>query len=111
MGHRPPPQTLAGQPLRVWTLPNAIGFLRLALIPLFLVLALSSSDGTDALPAGSEVKVTYRAPTRPGDELTVRLGELGTAEDGRTELAAECVTQAGTAVVSITALLPAPAAG
>jgi acyl dehydratase len=67
--------------------------------------------GTDALPAGSEVKVTYRAPTRPGDELTVRLGELGTAEDGRTELAAECVTQAGTAVVSITALLPAPAAG
>ena len=32
----PPPQTLAGQPLRVWTLPNAIGFLRLALIPVFL---------------------------------------------------------------------------
>jgi CDP-diacylglycerol--glycerol-3-phosphate 3-phosphatidyltransferase len=47
----PPPQTLPGQPLNVWTVPNAIGFARLALIPLFLVLALSSDDGTDALPA------------------------------------------------------------
>ena len=63
--------------------------------------------GTDALPAGSEVKVTYRAPTRPGDEVTVRLGEMGAAEDGRTTLAAECVTQEGTTVVSVTALLPA----
>ncbi len=33
----PPPQTLAGQPLRAWTIPNAIGFVRLALIPVFLV--------------------------------------------------------------------------
>jgi CDP-diacylglycerol--glycerol-3-phosphate 3-phosphatidyltransferase len=47
----PPPQTQAGQPLRPWTIPNAIGFIRLALIPVFLVVALSSSDGTGALPA------------------------------------------------------------
>jgi cardiolipin synthase (CMP-forming) len=47
---RPPPQTLAGQPLRPWTIPNAIGFVRLALIPVFLVLALSSDNGTDPLP-------------------------------------------------------------
>jgi CDP-diacylglycerol--glycerol-3-phosphate 3-phosphatidyltransferase len=47
----PPPATLAGAPLNVWTIPNAIGFLRLALIPVFLVLALSSDSGTDALPA------------------------------------------------------------
>jgi cardiolipin synthase len=47
----PPPQTLSGQPWNVWTIPNAIGFLRLALIPIFLVLALSSDSGTDALPA------------------------------------------------------------
>jgi len=47
----PPPQTLPGQPWRVWTVPNGIGFVRLALIPLFLVLALSSEDGTDPLPA------------------------------------------------------------
>jgi cardiolipin synthase len=44
----PPPQTLAGQPLRPWTIPNAIGFVRLALIPVFLIVALSSSDGVDA---------------------------------------------------------------
>ena len=43
----PPPETLAGQPWRPWTLPNAIGFVRLALIPVFLVLALGSDDGTD----------------------------------------------------------------
>jgi cardiolipin synthase len=47
----PPPQTRTGQPLRPWTIPNAIGFIRLALLPLFLVLALTSHDGTDALPA------------------------------------------------------------
>jgi CDP-diacylglycerol--glycerol-3-phosphate 3-phosphatidyltransferase len=46
----PPPQTLAGQPQNPWTIPNAIGYVRLALIPLFLVLALSSESGTDALP-------------------------------------------------------------
>jgi cardiolipin synthase (CMP-forming) len=47
----PPPQTLAGQPLRPWTIPNAIGFLRLALVPVFLVVALTSQDGVDALAA------------------------------------------------------------
>jgi cardiolipin synthase (CMP-forming) len=47
----PPPETLAGQPLRPWTLPNAIGFARLALIPVFLVVAFSSADGTGAAPA------------------------------------------------------------
>jgi cardiolipin synthase (CMP-forming) len=47
----PPPQTQAGQPLRPWTIPNAIGFARLALIPVFLIVALSSSDGTGALEA------------------------------------------------------------
>ncbi|MFL5842062.1 MAG: CDP-alcohol phosphatidyltransferase family protein [Thermoleophilaceae bacterium] len=41
----PPPETLAGAPLNPWTLPNAIGFARLALIPVFLVLALGSGDG------------------------------------------------------------------
>jgi len=47
----PPPATLPGAPWNVWTIPNAIGFVRLALIPTFLVLAFSSDDGTDALPA------------------------------------------------------------
>jgi len=47
----PPPETLSGSPLRPWTLPNLIGFTRLALIPVFLVVALSSADGTGALAA------------------------------------------------------------
>jgi CDP-diacylglycerol--glycerol-3-phosphate 3-phosphatidyltransferase len=45
----PPRQTLSDQPLRPWTIPNAIGFARLALIPVFLAVALSSRDGHDAL--------------------------------------------------------------
>jgi cardiolipin synthase (CMP-forming) len=47
----PPPETLSGSPLRPWTVPNAIGFTRLALIPVFLVVALSSANGTGALGA------------------------------------------------------------
>ncbi len=44
----PPPQTRAGEPLRPFTIPNAIGFARLALIPVFLIVALSSDDGVGA---------------------------------------------------------------
>jgi len=47
----PPPETLPGQPLNVWTVPNAVGLLRLALIPVFLVWALGTEDGTEPGPA------------------------------------------------------------
>jgi len=47
----PPSATLSGHPLNPWTLPNAIGFARLAGIPVFLVVALSSQNGQDALAA------------------------------------------------------------
>ena len=40
-----PRQTRAGEPLRPFTLPNLVGYLRLASIPVFLYLALSSDDG------------------------------------------------------------------
>jgi cardiolipin synthase (CMP-forming) len=43
----PPPETLKGQPLHPWTIPNAIGYVRLALIPVFLAFAFSSDDGQD----------------------------------------------------------------
>jgi CDP-diacylglycerol--glycerol-3-phosphate 3-phosphatidyltransferase len=43
-----PPESRRGAPLHPWTIPNAIGFVRLALIPVFLVLALSSGDGRTA---------------------------------------------------------------
>lgn len=44
----PPPQTRKGGPLQPWTIPNAIGFTRILLIPLFLVLAMKSGDGREA---------------------------------------------------------------
>jgi cardiolipin synthase len=47
----PPDATLSGHPLNPWTIPNAIGYLRLAGIPAFLVIALSSRHGHDALAA------------------------------------------------------------
>jgi cardiolipin synthase (CMP-forming) len=43
----PPPATLKGQPLHPWTIPNAIGYVRLALIPVFLIIAFSSENGQD----------------------------------------------------------------
>ena len=46
----PPPQaTHSDQPWRPWTIPNAIGYIRLALIPVFLIIALSSHHGQNAL--------------------------------------------------------------
>ncbi len=47
----PPPETMRDAPWNPWTIPNAISFVRLALIPVFLVLAFTSDEGTDALPA------------------------------------------------------------
>jgi CDP-diacylglycerol--glycerol-3-phosphate 3-phosphatidyltransferase len=44
----PPPETRRGEALHPWTIPNAIGFVRIALIPVFLVVALRSDDGRDA---------------------------------------------------------------
>jgi CDP-diacylglycerol--glycerol-3-phosphate 3-phosphatidyltransferase len=41
----PPRETRAGEPLNPWTIPNLIGFTRIALIPVFLVIALGSGDG------------------------------------------------------------------
>ncbi|HZK16030.1 MAG TPA: CDP-alcohol phosphatidyltransferase family protein [Solirubrobacterales bacterium] len=40
-----PPQTRKGMPLRPFTIPNAVGYVRLALIPVFLWLAFDSADG------------------------------------------------------------------
>jgi cardiolipin synthase len=45
----PPEATLPDQPLNPWTIPNAIGYLRLLGIPVFLALALSSSHGRDTV--------------------------------------------------------------
>jgi cardiolipin synthase len=46
-----PSQTRRGAPLHPWTLPNLVGYLRLAAIPVFLVLAFQTDDGRDTAPA------------------------------------------------------------
>ena len=47
----PPPETRRGAPLNPWTIPNAIGFVRLALLPVFLVIAFESGDGRSVTAA------------------------------------------------------------
>ena len=44
-----PEATMSGHPLNPWTIPNLVDYVRLAAIPVFLVIALSSDDGMDAL--------------------------------------------------------------
>jgi cardiolipin synthase len=44
-----PPQTRAGAPLRPFTIPNLIGYARIALLGVFLAVALSSDDGREPL--------------------------------------------------------------
>jgi len=59
----PPAATRSDQPLRPWTVPNAIGYVRLAGIPVFLLIALSSGNGRSA------AAVTLFAATGCGDYL------------------------------------------
>lgn len=47
----PPPETQKGQPLRPFTIPNLVSYVRLALLPVFVALAFSSDDGRDAAAA------------------------------------------------------------
>jgi phosphatidylglycerophosphate synthase len=59
----PPPATRKGEPLRPWTVPNAISYVRLALLPVFLVVALDSGDGRDAVAAALYFGIAW------GDQL------------------------------------------
>jgi cardiolipin synthase len=47
-----PISTRRGEPLHPWTIPNLVGYVRLAAIPLFLYLAYESDDGRSAAAAG-----------------------------------------------------------
>jgi cardiolipin synthase len=47
----PPRETRKGEPLHPWTIPNAVGYLRLAGLPVFLVLAYNTGDGTSVASA------------------------------------------------------------
>jgi CDP-diacylglycerol--glycerol-3-phosphate 3-phosphatidyltransferase len=46
-----PRETRRGAPLHPWTIPNLVGYIRLAAIPVFLVLAFDSGDGRATAPA------------------------------------------------------------
>ena len=59
----PPPETRRGAPLRPLTIPNAISYLRLALLPVFVAIALSSHDGRDTLAAALYFAIAW------GDQL------------------------------------------
>lgn len=93
-----PPQTLAGAPLRPWTLPNAIGFVRLALIPVFLQVGLSrvdgpgNSPGTDSRDRPSAAPAALFALIGAGDyadgiaaRLTGQYSRLGALMDPLTD--------------------------
>jgi cardiolipin synthase len=72
--------------LHPWTVPNAIGFLRLALLPVSLVLALSSGDGRDPL---ATALFAFVAASDYLDGLAARLtgqySRLGTLLDPLTD--------------------------
>lgn len=46
-----PRTTKRGEPLNPWTIPNAVGYVRLAALPVFLILAYSSDDGRSVAAA------------------------------------------------------------
>jgi cardiolipin synthase (CMP-forming) len=66
----PPPETRRDQPLHPWTIPNAIGFVRIGLIPVFLVLALDSGDGRDTT---ATIVFAFVAATDYLDGMVARL--------------------------------------
>jgi len=58
----PPPGTQKGEPLRPFTIPNAVSYLRLALLPVFVAIAFAS-DGRDAVAAALYFLIAW------GDQL------------------------------------------
>ena len=66
----PPPETRKGQPLRPWTIPNAISFVRLALLPVFVVAALNTDDGRSVATAALYFGIAWGDQL---DGLTARL--------------------------------------
>lgn len=59
----PPPQTQQGEPLRPFTIPNAVSYVRIALLPVFLVIALGSDDGRETVAAALYFLIAW------GDQL------------------------------------------
>jgi 3-hydroxybutyryl-CoA dehydratase len=67
--------------------------------------SLTAGLGSPALPAGTKVAVTYRAPVRPGDTVSSQIEPAGDG-DGE-QYSAAAVNQDGVTVISGTVALPA----
>jgi phosphatidylglycerophosphate synthase len=105
----PARQTATARPLRPWTLPNAITFARLAAIPAFLALALTSAHGELAAATALFAVIGW------GDfadgaaaRLTGQYSRLGALLDPATD---RLLALAGAAVCMRFALLPRWALG
>ena len=59
----PPAATQKGQPLRPFTIPNLVSYTRIALLPVFVAVALSSDDGRDTWAAAIYFLIAW------GDQL------------------------------------------
>jgi cardiolipin synthase len=99
-----PPQTRAGAPLRPFTIPNAIGYVRIALLGAFVAIAFSSDDGRDPI---STTCFVIAATSDYLDGIAARLtgqySRLGALMD---PLIDRLVVLAGVAVVWHFELLP-----
>ena len=102
----PPAETLPAQPLRPWTLPNAVGATRLALVAAYLALALSSRDGRST---GAAAAFAAAAGMDYLDGLVARLtgqySRLGALLDPLTD---RVLIVSGAAVAWRFSLLPRP---
>lgn len=82
----PPPETLAGAPLRPWTVPNLIGYARLLLVPVLLAVVLVDDDGVDPWGAGLFALIAW---SDYADGIAARLtgqySRLGTLMDPLTD--------------------------
>lgn len=99
-----PPETRAGAPLRPFTIPNAIGYVRIALLGAFVAIAFSSDDGRD--PLGTTcfvIAATSDYLDGIAARLTGQYSRLGALMD---PLIDRLVVLAGVAVVWHFELLP-----
>ena len=66
----PPAETTPDAPLRPWTIPNAIGYARAALIPAILIFAYASNNGTTA---GTGICFFFAGAGDYADGITARI--------------------------------------
>jgi cardiolipin synthase len=99
-----PPQTRAGAPLRPFTIPNAIGYVRIALLGAFVAIAVSTDDGRDPVSTTCYViAATSDYLDGIAARLTGQYSRLGALMD---PLIDRLVVLAGVAVVWHFELLP-----